>query len=61
MDSACHKLSENAWFVWSKWSYNGDKVGCDACPRTDGQRNVKIGLEFWTQNSQFYIYDIYHI
>ena len=21
--------------------------------RTDGQRNVKIELEFWTQNSQF--------
>ena len=21
--------------------------------RTDGRRNVKIGLEFWTQNSHF--------
>ena len=53
MDSGCHKLSENTWFVGS---YNGDKVGCDACPRTDGRtdgRNVKIELEFWTQNSQF--------
>ena len=53
VDSGCHKLSENIWFVWSKWSYNGDMEGCDACGRTDnGRRNVKIELEFWTQNSQ---------
>ena len=25
----CHKLSENIWFVWSKRSYSGDKVGVD--------------------------------
>ena len=29
-DSGCHKLSENIWLVWSKRSYSGDKVGCDA-------------------------------
>ena len=29
--------------------------GCHACPRTDGRRrNMKIGLEFWKQNSQFF-------
>ena len=33
MDSGCHKLSENIWFVWSKRSYSEDKVGCHACPR----------------------------
>ena len=51
VDSGCHKLSENIWFVWSSmvipWSrtpYSGEKVGCDAGPRTDG--NVKIELEF---------------
>ena len=50
VDSGCHKLSENIWFVWSSmvipWSrtpYSGEKVGCDAGPRTDG--NVKIELE----------------
>ena len=50
MDSGCHKLSENIWFVWSGRSYSGEKVGCHACPRTDGRRNVKIGLEFRKQN-----------
>ena len=45
VDSGCHKLSENIWFVWSRTPYSGEKVGCDACGRrTDG--NVKIGLEF---------------
>ena len=29
---------------------------CDACGRTDGQRNVKIELEFWKQNSQYFSY-----
>ena len=46
------ELSENIWFEWSKTSYSGEKVGCDACPLTDGRRNVKIGPEFWKQNSQ---------
>ena len=26
LDSGCHKLSENIWFVWSKTSYGGDKL-----------------------------------
>ena len=39
VDSGCHQLSENIWFVWSKMSYSGDMEGCHACPRTDnGQR-----------------------
>ena len=36
-------------------SYSGDMEGCHACPRTttnNEQRNMKIGLEFWKQNSQ---------
>ena len=33
-------------------SYNGDMEGCHACPQTHRRRNVKIGLEFWEQNSQ---------
>ena len=33
VDSGCHKLSENIWFVWSKRSYSEDKVGCHGCPR----------------------------
>ena len=27
VDSGCHKLSENVWFVWSKTSYSGDPDG----------------------------------
>ena len=30
VDSGCHQLSENIWFVWSKMSYNGDMEGCHA-------------------------------
>ena len=52
VDSGCHQLSENIWFVWSKMSYSGDMEGCHACGRTDDGRNVKIELEFWKQNSQ---------
>ena len=54
MDSGCHKLSENIWFVWSKMSNSGDIEGCHARgQRTNNeQRNVKIELEFWKQNSQ---------
>ena len=52
VDSGCYKLSENIWFVWSEMSYSGDMEGCHACGHTDGQRNVKIELEFWKQNSQ---------
>ena len=46
LDSGCHQLSENIWFVRSKISYSGDLEGCHACGRTDV-------LEFWKQNSQF--------
>ena len=54
MDSGCHKLSGNIWFVWSKRSYSGHKVGCDDCDgRTDG--NVKIELESSKQDSQFWV------
>ena len=53
------ELSENIWFVWSKTSYCGENVGCHACGRTtDGQRNVKIELEFWKQNSQYEIWTL---
>ena len=50
-----NKLSENIWFVWSRMSYSGDMDGCHARGQrtTDGQRNMKIGLEFWKQNSQY--------
>ena len=48
MDSGCHKLSENIWFLWCKRSYSGDKKGCHARGRTTNNgRNVKIELEFW--------------
>ena len=43
VNSGCHKLSENMWFAWSNTCYKGEKVRCQACPRTDG--NVKIELE----------------
>ena len=52
MDSGCHKLSENIWFVWSKMSYSGDMEGCHACGQQTDGRNVNIELEFWKQNSQ---------
>ena len=52
LTSLDQELSENIWFVWSE-TYFGENVGCHARPRTDdGQRNVKIELEFWKQNSQ---------
>ena len=31
VDSGCQKLSENIWFVWSKRSYIGEKVGFHDC------------------------------
>ena len=34
MDCGGQNLSENIWFVWSKKSYCGQKVGCLACART---------------------------
>ena len=49
VDSGGHyKLSKNIWFMWSKMSYSGQKAG----RTTDGQRNVKIELEFWILNLQ---------
>ena len=42
MDSGRHKFSENIWLVWSKRSYSGDKVGCDACGRTDGRMRINV-------------------
>ena len=36
VDSGCHKLSENIWFVWSKRSYNGRK-GRMSSLYTDGR------------------------
>ena len=44
VDSGCHKLSENVWFVWSKTSYSGDKWRCHRCGtdgRTDEQTTSK--------------------
>ena len=37
-------------------SYTGDMEGCHARGRTtdNGQQNMKIELEFWKQNSQFF-------
>ena len=42
----------NIWFVWSKTSYGGEKVGCDAGGRRTDKRNVKMGLEFCSQDLQ---------
>ena len=33
VDSGCHKLSENMWFMLFKRSYSRQKVGCDVCGR----------------------------
>ena len=41
VDSGCHKLSENIWFVWSKTYYEGERVRCHACGRMD--KHVKVG------------------
>ena len=40
VDSRCHQLSENIWFVWSKMSYSGDMEGCHAC----GRRTTDDGM-----------------
>ena len=46
MDSGCHKLSENIWFMWSKRSYSGDKVGCESCTRTmDDGMELELKVE----------------
>ena len=52
VDSGCHKLSENIWFVWSRTPYSGEKVGCDACPRTDRRTDCEDRARFLKQNSQ---------
>ena len=42
VDSGCHNLSENIWFVWSKTCYKGEKLRCHACDtRTDGHWKVE--------------------
>ena len=51
VDSGCHKLSENIWFVWSKRSYEWTKGGVWRLSTVG--RNVKIRLEFWFLNSQW--------
>ena len=33
VDSGCHQLSENIWFVWSKMSNIGDMERCHVCGR----------------------------
>ena len=52
VDSGCHELSENVWFVWSKASYSGDKWRCYRCGtgRTYGQVNIGL-LSFWSVRS----------
>ena len=42
----------NIWFVWSKTSYGGEKVGCDAGGRRTDNGNVKMRLEFCSQDLQ---------
>ena len=34
MDSGCHEVSENVWFVWSKTSYSGDNWIYHRCRTT---------------------------
>ena len=43
VDSGCHELSENVWFVWSKTSYSGDKWRCYRCG-TDGTELLTFDL-----------------
>ena len=38
----CHKISENIWFVWSKRSYSGQKVGCDDCDTRKCEDSARI-------------------
>ena len=51
VDLGCLKLSENIWFVRSKRSYSGQKLGCHSCGRTDGrteceERDRNLDSEF---------------
>ena len=44
VESGCHKLSENIWFVWSKTSYSGDKwIRC--CRYGTHKQQVKIDTQ----------------
>ena len=42
MDSGCHKLSKNIWFVWSERSYSGDKETMDDGQRTECEDRARI-------------------
>ena len=46
VDSGCHQLSENIWFVWSKTSFDGGKWRCyhGYKQTTNDKRKVKIEL-----------------
>ena len=44
MDSGCHKLSENIWFVWSKMSYCGEKLECDGYSRTECENSYFLPI-----------------
>ena len=39
VESGCHQLSENIWFVWSKTSFGGDNG--DVTMETKDERKVK--------------------
>ena len=56
VDSGCHELSENLWFVWSKTSYSGDKWRCYRCgTREDSATQllicVKLSLAICTSGN----------
>ena len=61
VDSGCHKLSENVWFVWSKASYSGDKWRCHRCGtgRTSEYRTTqlliceKLSLAMFSENKKY--------
>ena len=44
VDSRCHKLSENVWFVWSKTSCSGESGDViDAAKRQKGNGLFFVG------------------
>ena len=45
VDSGCHKLSENVWFVWSKTSYSGDVSMRDGRTTTTREDNATQPLD----------------
>ena len=56
VDSGCHRLSENIWFIWLNMVYKSEKMRCHACGRMDRRthKHVKVGQYYDLAESRIY-------